>query len=58
MQTNRIEAVTSLRGVWRAPGMPRGFPESLFDLLIDATCRMEPNLIDSPPARSDPPTGR
>jgi chorismate mutase len=33
--------------------LPADFTEALFDLLIDATCRMEDELIDAPAASQD-----
>jgi 4-amino-4-deoxychorismate mutase len=33
-------------------GIPGGFAESFFELLIDATCRMEDEMISSVQARS------
>lgn len=48
MQPERVAAVRErylARG--REAELPAGFSESLFELLIDATCRMEDELIDA-----------
>jgi chorismate mutase len=48
MQPGRVEVVRERYVVGGAlAGMPGGFAKRLFDLLIDATCRMEDELIES-----------
>lgn len=46
------ERVTEVRTRYLARGaeadLPADFTEALFELLIDATCRMEDELIDAP----------
>lgn len=54
MQPNRV---TEVRTRYLARGaeadLPSDFTEALFELLIDATCRMEDELIESPAASED-----
>jgi chorismate mutase len=61
-RANRIpmmqpERVTEVRTRYLARGaeadLPADFAEALFELLIDATCRMEDELIDAPAAAED-----
>lgn len=51
------ERVTEVRARYLARGaeadLPSDFTEALFELLIDATCRMEDELIDAPAASED-----
>jgi chorismate mutase len=51
------ERVTEVRTRYLARGseaeLPPDFTEALFELLIDATCRMEDELIDAPAASED-----
>jgi chorismate mutase len=50
MQPGRVEVVRERYVIGGAlAGMPGGFAESFFDLLIDATCRMEDELMAAPP---------
>jgi len=49
MQPGRVEVVRERYAIGGAlAGMPGGFAESLFELLIDATCRMEDELMAEP----------
>lgn len=54
MQPDRV---TEVRTRYLARGaeadLPADFTEALFELLIDATCRMEDELIDPPAASED-----
>ena len=54
MQPDRV---TEVRARYLARGaeadLPADFTEALFELLIDATCRMEDELIDAPAASED-----
>jgi hypothetical protein len=55
----RVEVVRERYVVGGAlAGMPGGLPESLFELLIGATCQMEDELIASAPDTSDARTTR
>jgi chorismate mutase len=51
------ERVTKVRARYLSRGaeanLPADFTEALFDLLIDATCRMEDELIDAPTPSRD-----
>jgi chorismate mutase-like protein len=51
------ERVTEVRARYLARGaeadLPADFTEGLFELLIDATCRMEDELIEAPAASED-----
>jgi chorismate mutase len=48
MQPGRVEVVRERYTIGGAlAGMPGGFADRLFDLLISATCRMEDELIAS-----------
>lgn len=51
------ERVTEVRARYLARGaeaeLPPDFSEALFELLIDATCRMEDELIEAPAASED-----
>jgi 4-amino-4-deoxychorismate mutase len=54
MQPNRVQVVQERYVIGGAlAGMPRGFAQSLFDLLIDATCRMEDEMIAAPQEARD-----
>jgi len=49
MQPGRVEVVRERYAVRGAlAGMPGGFGERLFELLIAATCQMEDELIEDP----------
>jgi chorismate mutase len=53
MQPGRVEVVRERYVVGGAlAGMPGGFAENLFELLIGATCQMEDELISSPDTRA------
>lgn len=59
MQPGRVEVVRERYAIGGAmTGMPAGFAESLFELLIAATCRMEDELIASPPEAANARTKR
>jgi chorismate mutase len=54
MQPDRVNEVRARylsRGA--EADLPADFTEALFELLIDATCRMEDELIDAPQASED-----
>jgi hypothetical protein len=59
MQPGRVEVVRERYAIGGAlAGMPGGFAESLFELLIDATCRMEDQLMASPSETANTGTKR